>query len=68
MCCGICAAVIEHNTALLDIKIPIPSLEKQDIIASYLTELAEYNVIIDREKEIVSKISASILDALVRGE
>jgi restriction endonuclease S subunit len=67
--CAAGSALMSLNTThLLEIKIPVPSLEKQEIIASYLKELAEYNDIIEHEKEIVSKISASILEKLMGGE
>jgi len=67
--CAAGTALMSLNTTqLLEIEIPIPSLEKQEIITSYLRDLAEYHDIIEHEKDIISKISTSILDNLVRGE
>lgn len=67
--CAAGSALLSLNTnLLLEINIPVPSHEKQEVISSYLKDLADYNTIIEREEEIISKISAAVLDALMTGE
>lgn len=53
---------------LLDLPIPVPSPEKQEMISYYLHTLTEYKEIIRQEQEMISKISEALLDALIRGD
>lgn len=57
-----------NTNHLLNINIPVPSLDKQEVISSYLHTLDEYNEIISKEQAIIAKISDALLDDVIRSE